>query len=119
MRDQAQTVREEEHSVDDLPAGKVEQPHRPELISQCPAPVFQHLSHRHVVCYGEHEIEVRPPVSFVVREGSKGRPGYDTGVMRRRVQHQVPNAVAVAEIEHDPILDPARRQRQDAAPMST
>jgi hypothetical protein len=53
-----QAVREQEHSVDDRAARKVEQLDRPELTNGGPGPAFQHLRHRHVVCDCEHEVEI-------------------------------------------------------------
>jgi hypothetical protein len=53
-----EAVREQEHSIDDRAARKVEQLDRPELTDDGPGPGFQHLRNRHVVCDGEHEVEV-------------------------------------------------------------
>jgi hypothetical protein len=53
-----QAMREQEHSVDDRAARKVEQLDRPELTNDGPGPPFQHLRHRHVVCDCEHEVEI-------------------------------------------------------------
>src|SRR5439155_23264682 len=82
------------------PAGKVEQSDSPELADDGLAPGFQHLGHGHVVCHGENEIEVRPTISFVVRERTKDRSSDDTSVRRRHAHYPIPKAVTVLDAEH-------------------
>jgi hypothetical protein len=99
-------VRQQEYSVDDRTARKVEQLNCPELANDGRDPGFKHLRYRHLVCDGEHEVEIRPPVSFIVCKRANHSSGYDPRVRRGDVQYQVPHAVAVANVEHDGILNP-------------
>jgi len=99
-------VREQEHPVDDRTAREVEQLNRPELANDGLGPGFQHFGHRHLVCDGEHEVEIRPPVPFVVCERANHSPSDDRRVRRRDVQHPVAHVVTMANVEHDAILNP-------------
>lgn len=63
---------------------------RVELTNDGPAPGFQHLSHRHVVRHGEHEVEIRPLIPLIVCKRAEDSAADHSGVRRRHVQDPIP-----------------------------
>ena len=70
-----QPVGEQEHAVDQVATGQIEQGHSSERLRELACPVIQHLGHRGLRGDSEGEIEIRPavPVPLCERADYRGR----------------------------------------------
>jgi len=105
-------ARQQEHSVDRRPAGKIEQVDSLELTSEVARPVAKHLRDGHTVHDAESEVEVRPAIAPAAGSPAHQRPGDYTRVRRRHREHALADTVTLGDGEHDPIIPRAERADQ-------
>src|SRR5688500_2314859 len=95
-----QAAWEQKHSIDGRSAWQVEQVSRVELLDKLARPVLKHVKNRQVVCDSEGQVEIRPLISPIVREGTNDSSGDDPRVGCGQLEHIVTNAITVSNAEH-------------------
>jgi hypothetical protein len=99
-----QIAGQEEDAVDRRGNGEIEQVRGPEVTSQVPGPVGQHLVHARAARNAEGEVQVRPSIPVSPGESADLGAGGDAIVRARQLEQEVACAIALLDGEHAPIM---------------